>query len=320
MRKVIVFREPVTRQYRASRLSFARLFTVLSNVCAAVVPFYFWTNTGGLWLTESRYRERPEVRFRYKFLVVLDATSRTTGARKEILVSSPEPVVHARRPDGYRAAKVQFREDEGRHAFHFDAVVPLAADEEVRGMQAALFFDVALRARAQLDTDALVHASFASSGLGRPVHGYDTTGSLVLRQARPFRQRRGAAAAARDPEDETPLLDADDSAPADASLARMLKRYRERSIAVDYVERYPIQARARAADALAEDAFRLRIQVDVPEQEIACVPTLLEVLKDAWVKYLSVAVFCWMLLERIKSFAFHSVFRYSLCDQEVRRR
>jgi hypothetical protein len=48
----------------------------------------------------------------------------------------------------------------------------------------------------------------------------------------------------------------------------------------------------------------LRIKIKVPQQEISYIPPLMEVLKDAWVKYVSVFVLCWLLLERVKSFAF----------------
>ena len=46
------------------------------------------------------------------------------------------------------------------------------------------------------------------------------------------------------------------------------------------------------------------MKVEIPEQEVLYIPTLMGVLKDAWVKYLPVVILCWLLLERVKSFAF----------------
>ena len=84
------------------------------------------------------------------------------------------------------------------------------------------------------------------------------------------------------------------------NISRVLKKYRERDTAADYVERYPIKTRDIASGEAGN--FHLKIKVDIPEQNILYIATLPEVVKDGWVKYLSVVALCWFFIERIKHF------------------
>lgn len=307
MKKVIVYKEPLSQQYSAHRLSFAYLFIILSNICILVVPFYFWTGTnGGLWLKNDKYREQPDVEYLFKFILVLEATSPVTGRGKEIFVSTMDSV-NVFRPESYRMANIKFNKDDRNFdgivdSFKLDATVPLANNEHVVSVHALLFFDFRLQERVKLDMESVAYSSFES---GLPISGFDTKGSLMLRQTKPLGIRNYFSTLYAE---ETPLLDTVNS-PANSSIGNILERYRERDITADYVERYHIKS--RAVDSPEESDFRFEMKVDIPEQEVLFIPTLLEVLKDAWVKYLSVVILWWILLERIKSFAFKSLFKYS---------
>jgi hypothetical protein len=107
---------------------------------------------------------------------------------------------------------------------------------------------------------------------------------------------------------DTPLVGLSDLAHVrrvtDSNIGSMLKKYRERDVAADYIERYPIKANAIQVDG----TFHMKMTVDIPEQEIMYIATLAEILKDGWIKFLSLVVLFWPLLERIKRFAFANHF------------
>ena len=256
-------------------------------------------------MTTGTYREKPDVKFMYKFIMVLEATSRTTGHTREIFFSTIDSL-NVLRPESYRMANVKFHEDDADldgifDSFTLEADVPLTEGEQVMSMQAVTFFNFRLQQRVKFDMESAAYTSFES---GIPVSGFDTNGSLMLRQRNPLGIRDYVSALYAD---ETPLVDITDrnaqsaKRTTDSNIGHILEKYRKRDVAADYVERYPIKS--RAVDNGEGETFHLEMTVDIPDQEILYIPTLIEILKDGWVKYLSVVLLFWLLLERIKSFA-----------------
>ncbi len=304
MKKVVVLEEPLSRKYCAPRLSCTYLFIALSNILALILPLYFFTGTDGdFWMIHGTYREQPNIKFLYKCIVVLEATSSTTGQKKEIFVSTMDSL-NVLRPESFRMASVQFHEEDidldGRIDFiTLETNVPIAADEEIHGMKVLLFFNFRLQKRVKLEMETVAYTSIES---GAPIGGFNSKGSLMLRQANPLGIRNYSSFLyAKD----TPLVGIFDTPSArritDSNINRVLKNYRERDVAADYVERYPIKTRGIVSAEAGK--FNLKMRVDIPEQNILYVATLPEVLKDGWVKYLSVVTVCWFFIERMKRFA-----------------
>ena len=297
-RKIVVFEEPLSRHHKAARLSLIYLFIVLCRALVILLPFFlFLHSSGGLWLKEGTYREQPDVKFLYQYIITLETASTTAAASqtKEIFVSNQESVA-AQRIESYRAANIEFNENDidldGRlDSFTLEADVPLGEDEQVVGMQAVLFFNYKLEDRVKFDTESVAHISFGS---GLPLSGYDSKGTLELRQAKPLGIRDYSSTLYAE---ETPLVNDSTS-----NIDQILEKYRERTVAVDYKEQYPIKTRANNSEENSK--FHLKMNIDVPEQNVMYIPTLVEVLKDGWVKYLSVLVLCWYLVENIKRFVF----------------
>ncbi len=299
-----MFKEPLSRRYSVPRLSFTYLFIVLSNIFTLILPFYFFTGTDGdFWLTHGTYREKPNVKFLYKFIMVLEATSSTTGQRKEIFVSTMDSI-NVLRPESHRMASVQFHEDDvnldGKiESFTLETNVPIAADEDINSMQALLFFNFRLEKRVKIDMESVAYTSVES---GAPIGGFNSAGSLVLRQKKPLGIRSYFSNLYAE---DSPLVGTIDTFPTrritDSNIGSVLKKYRDRDIATDYVEHYPIKTRGMHSGKAGN--FHLKMKVNIPEQEILYIATLPEVLKDGWVKYLSVVILCHFFIERIKGFA-----------------
>lgn len=298
MKRVVLYEEPLSKRYIAPRLSLAYVFVVLCNAFALALPFYVLTSTDGeFWMTSGTYREQPDVKFLYQFIMVLEATD-ASGRTNEIFVSTIDSL-NLVRPESYRSSNVQFQKDDADldgvfDSFELDASVPLRADERVVSMQAVLFFNYRLQKRVKFDMESVAYASFDS---GLPVAEFDTKGSLLLSQAKPLGVRHYFSELYAE---ETPLVDTSVTRLAvDSNIGSILEKYRERAVTVDFQEKYPIKRRVGESGK-----FRLRMKVDVPEQEVQYIPTVEEVLKDAWVKYFSVAVLCYLLIDRIKRFLF----------------
>lgn len=300
--RFVLHKEAVTKNYTASsRLSIAYLFVIACNIFALVVPFYFWNVSDGFWITEGSYREQPDVSFLYKVIMVLTTTSATTGQPSEIFVSTFNDANELRH-DTFRMANIQSHEgDQDLDGifdwFDLEVKVPLHEGEEVKSMQAIAFFDYQLTKRVKLGMESIAYASVDSAV---PLSGYDTEGDLLFRQASPLEVRGYKSTLYVN---ETPLVRSDSQLASNSNIGDILSRFRIRNIAADFVERYPV----RKIDLSVQHArsFDLKMKIRIPQQEIVrYIPTLLEILKDAWVKYLSVVILCWLLLDRLKTFAF----------------
>jgi hypothetical protein len=307
MKRIIIFQEPLARQYSAPRLSLSYTFIILSNFAALIIPFYFFSGThGDFWIQTGTYREQPEVAFLYKFIMVLESTSLTTDRIKEIFVSNIDGL-NVLRPETYRLANIQFHEDDidrdGKFdSFTLEADVPLDSDEQIQSMQALLFLNFRIQKRVKLDMESIAYFSVESI---MPMVGFDSKGSLVLRQSIPLEVRDSFSTLYAA---ETPLADTIDSLATeritDSNVGHILEKYRARHVTADYVEHYPVKIRKRTGEPGDAGTFHLKMKVDIPEQEIMYIATLMEVLKDGWIKYLSVVVICFVLLNRIKSIVF----------------
>ena len=104
-------------------------------------------------MKEGAYREQPDVKFLYQYIITFETTSSAaaTSQTKEIFVSNQDHL-NVQRPESYRAANIEFNENDndlvGRFdSFTLEAEVPLSEDEQVVGMQAVLFFDYKLQDR-----------------------------------------------------------------------------------------------------------------------------------------------------------------------------
>ncbi|KAL7485433.1 hypothetical protein ACHAW6_011032 [Cyclotella cf. meneghiniana] len=304
MKKIVVHEETLTKSYSAPRPSIAYLFVIACNVFALIVPFYLWNGPNGeFWITQGSLREQPDVSFLYKVIMVLEATSPTTEETTEIFVSTVD-AVNFLRHDSFRMASIQFHNEDMNidgmaDWFTLEVDVPLNEDERVKSMQVLAFFNFRLKRRVKLDMETIVHSSVASD---LPMSGYDTEGAFLFRQANPLGIRDYSSQLYAN---ETPLVNTESEAVhrvSNSNVGDILARYRKRDVAADYVERYPIKRLDSGTPG--DRSYRLQMKINVPQQDISYIPPLAEVLKDAWVKYFSVVVLCWLLLDRVKSFAF----------------
>ncbi len=305
MKQTVVHREPLARRYLISRFSFCYFFIALCNVVVFLVPIFVAVgNSEEFWIKHATYREQPQTKFLYKFIMVLETISTFGGKSKELFISTIDEY-NALRPESTRVSKIEVIQESNERSGLFDAFtvraeVPLESGEEVKRMQSLLFFDFRLQKRVRLDTDVLVYESTESPV--SPLSGYDSEGQLILRQSNPFRIHGDITKTAA----HGTLLSHNSEANEmnTFKFADILKQYRSRNVAADYVPEYPILHHNFSPEE-KDKAFQLRMKVKIPQQNISYIPTLAEVLKDAWIKYLSIVILCWYLMDMIKRFVLH---------------
>eukprot|EP00632_Arachnochrysis_sp_CCMP2950_P014664 CAMPEP_0185695460 /NCGR_PEP_ID=MMETSP1164-20130828/4537_1 /TAXON_ID=1104430 /ORGANISM="Chrysoreinhardia sp, Strain CCMP2950" /LENGTH=334 /DNA_ID=CAMNT_0028362319 /DNA_START=1 /DNA_END=1005 /DNA_ORIENTATION=+ len=317
---VEVYHEALCRRYYAARWSFAYAFVVLVAATLVVVPFFVaYTNVPSFWLKTNTYREQPTVQYEYKVLGLLEGRDASTGLPWHAYYSSLG-VAEARlfrdalRVPVLRSIEVDQNRDGLADRFQLEALVPVAADEHVYASRLVVFFDVKLRKRARLEMETVAYVAHDAGLPGRAVF---VDGDYVLRQTWPLRAKGGFAL----PYENTPLLDGDH--PTDVTyvqtlLPRLLASYRARNTTMDFRSFYEVWSPSGAVEGADVDQssshFNLTLNLRIPTADVLYTPTASEVLKDAWIKYLSIFVVVAFLLDRLCAFVFY----YQLVETTMR--
>lgn len=336
MSNVELFSTALCKRYTASRLSCAYAFSIVCTTLFLILPLFLCYSPkyasngagtpGGIWKKIDTYHEQPKVKFRHQFIFVAQAKgiSIDDSFPKEIFYSTIRSV-NAMKSENLRMASVKAREvdqdlDGVMDRFYLDAQLPLQEGEQIYGIQALLFFDYRLQNHVKIDMESLVYV-YHSSGL--PGTSFTSRGDLTLRQNSPIGVRDDFSTLYAD----NPLLDMQDAAmiASETNVKNIIEKYELRSFGTDYIQRFPIWTRDLAyidtnstftGVDYQRRTFNFRVTVDIPSmQHVTYIPTLPEVLIEAWIRYLSFLIVIGFILRKILCFFFaHQILA---CDCKV---
>ena len=316
MRKVQIFSTPLCERHLVSRLSLGYIFSLGCTIFAIIVPFLachsaiYGTDDGskrseGLWLKRDTYREQPSVHFNYKVIFVAQAKDASNGSPKELYFSTISSINNLRSADGsLRMASVTSREADDDFdgivdRLYIQASLPLESHERVFGVKALIFLDYSLTKHVKIGMESVAYIHHDSGIQG---DSFTTRGDIVLRQNVPIGVRDNPSIIFSG----EPLVDFErvSSHSNAANILSILEKYESRVVSADYVQRFP--SWKRDLSYLQENrTFTLKATIDIPKmQEVVFIPTLQEILLDAWIRYLSVFILCLFLVRKICSFVY----------------
>ncbi len=357
MKRVHLFSHSICKHYTAPRWSFEYIFTLLCVVLTFALPFFLCispryalndditqTNTlfrdastiatpVGVWLKHDTYREQPKVKFQYKVIFVaqiknkiireIDGNFFEYFTPKELYYSTVNEI----RAGTFRAASTTSREIDTDFDGVMDRLVmeikmPLKANEYVHGVQSIALVNYRLDTHVRMEMESLLYSHHESGLAGSK---FSSTGDLNLRQMRPI----PIIHTSNDENDKSNIWElysdeallefniVNSSQSSVMQIQKIIEKYQSRSIATDYVERFPvwvteieedINVEANVGNEYSKD-FELSLNVDIPKmQSIVYVPTLMEVLTEAWIRYLSLLVITGFLVRRVLFFLFTNHF------------
>ena len=314
-----IFREPLYRRYYSSYTSASFCYALAFGAVMLLLPLLLAYNSGGFWFKEGMYYEQPKVDYRYQSVVEMYGRDSDTGLPFSLYYSTTSNLnpLHgaAVRSPVIRSAAFDDNHDGLNDRLEFSLAMPLKPTEQVSGMSAMLLADVALQDRAKVafDTALLVHYDS-----GAAINNVQLSGDLQLRQTWPLQVRGGMKL----PYAESPLL------PLVVPAGTSESRYSAASIA-DHASARNLTSIFALTYALAEHVqtggvplthdlhyFNATISLRVPQQQVWYTPGVSEVLKWAWVQYVSLFVVVSFLVNRLSSFVFrHQLLHtYSTAD------
>jgi len=297
---VVVFEESLSRRYMAPMCSLAFCFHVLVVVGIVVVPFYVAFASENFWLKTNTYFEQPRVRFKYDVLFILQGTAGEGKGLSTWAWSTNQRVREAYEPylraPIIRAWSSDDNLDDLADRWSLTIQIPLEEQEKVHQVQAIAVFDYSLIGRGRLDMDGLAYIEYAS-----PIPGSSLSvdAEAKLRQKRPLSVRR--------PNSNPELRFAEGSNSIQPNkIGVILSSYAKRNFTMELANQYKAWGASAGLDTFSTTAgsFCVNFTLRVPVDEIVYTPDVSEVLKVAWIQYLSIFALFFVLFYFLKQFVF----------------
>ncbi|XP_007670419.2 transmembrane protein 231 [Ornithorhynchus anatinus] len=289
-----LFAHPVERGYRAGLGSKAALFLLLAAALTYLPPLLLAFRTHGFWLKRSSYEEQPTVRFQHQVLFVALLGPAPGG----FLAWSTFPTFNRLQGASLRVPLVSTREEDKNQdgkmdLLHFKMELPLQASEQVLGVQLILTFSYQLH---RMSTFVMQSMAFLQSFFPVPGAQLYVNGDLKLQQKQPLSHR------GLDVRYNVPVINGTSPFARDFDLTNIAAAYQERNVTTILSDPNPIWLVGRAADA----PFVINAIIRYPVEVISYQPGFWEMIKFAWIQYISILlVFLWVF-ERIKIFVFQN--------------
>ncbi|CAH2324035.1 transmembrane 231 [Pelobates cultripes] len=288
-----VYSHPALLRYRAKVCSAATLFLLIVLALTYIPPLLVAYRSQGFWLKQSTYQEQPNVRFRYEILLI--ASSSTNG---DFVAWSTFPQFNSLVGDRLRMPQVSAREEDQNSDGKMDQLffkleLPLQSTENVYSVQLMLTFSYQLYRMSTIIMQSMIFIQHAS-----PIPGAELyiNGDLRLQQRGPL-EHQGL-----DTTYNVSVINGSSPFANAYQLTNIIAAYQQRNLTT--VLNNPSQVwLVGRADA---EPFVINVTIRYPVETISYPLCFWEMIKFAWIQYVSVLLIFLWVFERVKVFVFQN--------------
>ncbi|KFQ93290.1 Transmembrane protein 231, partial [Nipponia nippon] len=248
----------------------------------------------GFWLKQSTYLEQPTVRFRYEVLFVA-----TIGPGPgSFLAWSTFPAFNRLQEDRLRVPLLSTREEDKNQdgkmdQLHFKLELPLQPTEHVVGVQLILLFSYQLYRMSTLVMQSMAFLQFFSPVPGSQLY---MNGDLKLNQ------RQLLNHCGLDTRYNVSVVNGTSPFASDYDLTNIIAAYWDRNVTTVFSDPNPVWVTGRAADT----PFIINATIHYPVEVILYPLRFWEIIKFAWIQYVSILLIFLWVFGRIKMFVFQN--------------
>nr|F7B645.1 RecName: Full=Transmembrane protein 231 [Xenopus tropicalis] len=288
-----VYSHPALLRYRSSICSKATLFILIVLLLTYIPPLLVAFRSYGFWLKTSTYEEQPNVRFQYDVLLI--ALSSTTG---NYLAWSTYPGFNNLVGDKLRLPHISAREEDRNQdgkmdLLNFQLELPLQPTDNIYGVQLILTFSYQLSKMSTFIMQSMALIQYSSPIPGSQLY---MNGDLKLQQRQPLNHR------GLDTTYNVSVINRSSPFASTYALTNIISSYQERNVTTVLNAPNPLWIVGRAAS----DPFVIKAVIRYPVESISYVPGFWEMLKYAWIQYVSILLIFLWVFERIKIFVFQN--------------
>ncbi|XP_075440038.1 transmembrane protein 231 [Ascaphus truei] len=288
-----VYSHPALVRYRTSICSKATAFLLIVLALTYIPPLLVAFRSQGFWLKQSTYEEQPNVRFQYQVLLL--AVSSPSGS---FVAWSTFQGFNSLVGDRLRIPRVLAREEDRNKdgkmdELHFKLELPVQATEEVYGVQLILTFSYQLYSMSTFVMQSMAFIQYSSPIPGAQLY---INGDLKLQQRQSFNHQ------GLDTRYNVSVINGTSPFASAYDLTQIMASYQERNVTTVLNDPSPIWLVGRAGT----DPFVINAVIRYPVESILYQPGFWEMIKYAWIQYISVLlIFIWVF-ERVKIFVFQN--------------
>jgi len=303
-----LYSHPETRVFKSSICSKATFFSLIAFFLFLLPPFFIAFAGRTFWLKEDYYRDSPVARFAHKVIVILDGVGGGEGggaARKnsesDYRLFSTFANLNLLHGNKYIPASITLEPSSSSSSFSSSSSSSInvkislhpGADFRVRSVTALIFFNYDLLTFTRLSMEGMAFLQRDSISSSSP-SGLWVDGEMRLKLISPLPHRGSVT------QFNSSVVNETASSLDELSLKTILKSYKDREFRLhledaDYLWNYEGRS---AGNFVVESHFRF------PEERVSYRPGIAQMLKWAWIQYLSIFAIFYFVIERMKAFVF----------------
>ncbi|XP_065676087.1 transmembrane protein 231 isoform X2 [Hydra vulgaris] len=301
---LVVHHESVKHYYRAHFCSMALWFFISVALITYIVPLFLAYQSHGFWIKEHTYREQPEVHFKHEFVLFLQTTGKLIGYSTIENLNTVLLGENIRFPI-VRSYEVDQNLDGKNDFMKFEVQTPVLDNELIQSIQLLLFFDYRLYTYSNLRMESLAFISFQTC---IPGSEFKSNGVLKFVQKYPLPHRGSLTMY------DVPIIDSTSQNILDFDLHNILSSYQTRNISTTFVGSYPVWRGQPSASV----PFSVKLHIEYPEETITYHPGFWQLIKFAWIQYLSILLVFIFFFHKVKTFVYkNQIFDTTLTHTKV---
>ncbi|XP_031678550.1 transmembrane protein 231 isoform X1 [Oncorhynchus kisutch] len=331
-----VYSHPASIRYKTSVCTKATLFLGIVLCLTYIPPLLVAYRSQGFWVKRSTYEEQPVVRFQYQVLII--AATSTSG---DYVAWSTFPNFNNMQGTNLRIPSISVREEDQNQDGKLDRLkfrldLPLRSDEQVYSIQLLLTFSyqlfvchhpphsvrhnvqcihyihtvpltttvsfcislpsVSLPSLQRMSTVVMQTLAFVQHSSSVPGSQLFISGDLRLQQRTPL-PHRGLHTVYN-----VSVIDGASPFASAYDLANVIGSYQDRNLTTFLSCPSPVWTVGRAAGT----PFQINADVRYPVEVVSYRPGFWEMIKFAWIQYVSVLLIFLWVFNRIQTFVFQN--------------
>lgn len=277
-----VFCQPVSYRYKTTLCSKATIVFVISSLFVTILPLIVSYRSNGFWLKSDIYQEQPDVKFTHDYLLVLET-------------NIPQNPIQCRTQLGMtdqlqRHCILKSYEEDNNHDGKIDFItvnvnVPLLQNESIHSVKLILTLEFYISSICHLRMQSLAAMEFAG---GVPGAGLDVSADLRFIQKKPVDYRTSEALFSSSLLAET------------SSLKDLLFSYSQRNYSTTLMNQYSFWSSGRDEN----EPFLITLRITIPESSIVYRPGFWQVVKWAWIQYVSIFIVFLHIINIVQDYIF----------------
>ncbi|XP_065212516.1 transmembrane protein 231-like [Planococcus citri] len=295
----VAYTKSISFKYKAALRSNVTVFLVLNSIFCFVLPFIFAYSSNGFWIKENSYREQPIVKFKYQYLIILEA--KTANSHFSLICSTYQylksKTAYSNNCSLMKVIEIDENEDGKNDRMKMTLHITNVSSLDIDSFHLILIFDYKLHGECILSMEAMATASYIFS---QPIGRLDIISELRADFKKPM-----ICHVKHHKQNYTRILSgiSEQKNHIDA-MYKIASHYASNNMNVNLKKVY--YSKRFKSETADNEPLIVTADIHYGEQEILYKTRFWQLIKWAWVQYFSILALFIFLSRKMKRFVFQN--------------